>query len=155
MVVSIKLNSLSRKWLIHPFDKFLHILFKQVFSSFSRFCSFHSIDLDLKKISLENLFIRRSEDILMIDIREYHSSKVKMTFCLEEYLDNQMKICSSSNIFEQLTPASIYNISMTIQRDSFANLFFWPKQFLSKLVSTSTNHRLKSFFYSILFSSMK
>lgn len=94
------------------------------------------IQTDLNKLSMGNL-VRISESILLIDINESHSSKVKLIFCIEEFVANSMKICSTSNIFDQLNPGSIYNMSIILQRDSYDNRFFWPKQILSKFVSTS------------------
>ncbi len=48
-----------------------------------------------------------------------------------------MKICSISNIFNQLIPASIYNISVSIHRDPYENIILWKQQTVFKLVNTS------------------
>ncbi len=73
----------------------------------------------------------------MVNINSYNSPKIEILYCLEQLIENNSQICSTSNLFTQLTPATIYNISVSIHRDSFENRFFWTNQTIFKLVNTS------------------
>jgi len=87
---------------------------------------------------IENI-IRISENTLIVNINQFNLSKIKILYCIEQIIDKNFKICSISNIFNQLISGSIYNISVTIHRDSFQNIFFWEKQTIFKLVNTSNS----------------
>jgi hypothetical protein len=91
--------------------------------------------LDLRNLIIENV-IRLSENGLIININQYDLTKIKTIFCIEQIFDKNSKFCSISNTFNQLNPASIYNLSVSVHRDSFQNTFFWEKQTISKLVNT-------------------
>jgi hypothetical protein len=93
----------------------------------------------MKKVIIENI-VRLSENSLSVNINRFDLSIIKIIYCIEQILNNSFKICSRSNTFNQLIPASIYNISVTIHRESFQNSFVWQKQTVFKLVNTSNEH---------------
>ncbi|CAF1161891.1 unnamed protein product [Rotaria sp. Silwood1] len=94
------------------------------------------IQTDFKKLIIENI-IRLSENTLIVNINRYDLSKIKIIYCIEQMIDDSLKFCSISNTFNQLIPGSIYNISVSIYRDSFENIFIWKKQTVYKLVNTN------------------
>ncbi|CAF1119084.1 unnamed protein product [Rotaria sordida] len=94
------------------------------------------IQTDFKKLIIENI-IRLSENTLIVNINQYNLSTIKIIYCIEEIIDDSLKFCSISNIFNQLIPGSIYNISISIHRDSFQNIFIWKKQTIYKLINTN------------------
>jgi hypothetical protein len=92
--------------------------------------------LDLNKLIIENI-LRLSENTLIINLNQMNLSRIKIVYCIEQIINDNSQICSTSNIFHQLIPGSIYNISVNAHRDSFRNIFFWKKQTIFKLVNTS------------------
>jgi len=91
---------------------------------------------DFKKLTIESV-IRLSDNILIININEYDSFRIHVIYCIEQLDDANLQICSTSNIFSDLSSGRIYNVSVHIQRDSFQMKFFWTKQTVSKFVNTS------------------
>lgn len=95
--------------------------------------------LDFKKLSIKTI-VRISESTLIVTIDRFAVSRAKITYCIEKLTDDTSKLCSTSNIFNQLTPGSIYNISIIIHRDSFQNIFLWKKHEIFTLVNTSKSN---------------
>jgi hypothetical protein len=85
---------------------------------------------------IENI-LRPSENCLIVNLNRHDSPKLKQIYCIEQIINDSLQICSLSNTFNQLIPGTIYNISVTIHRDSYENLFNWEKQTVFKLVNTS------------------
>ncbi|CAF4575523.1 unnamed protein product [Rotaria socialis] len=87
-------------------------------------------------IVIENI-LRHSENSLVVNVNRHDLSLVKLTYCIQSIIDGSLEFCSTSNRFNQLTPGSIYNISISIQRHSIQNIFFWKTQTIFKLVNTN------------------
>ncbi|UJR29933.1 hypothetical protein I4U23_017480 [Adineta vaga] len=94
------------------------------------------IQTDFKHLIIENV-LRPSDKSLIIHLNSHDSSKVKLIYCLKQIIDDDLQICSLSNIFTQLLSGMIYNLSITIHRDSFQNKFHWQEQTTFKLVNTN------------------
>jgi hypothetical protein len=97
--------------------------------------------LDFTKSILENI-VRLSENSLLVNISQYNSSKIQITYCIKQIIGNNSQNCSNSSLFTQLSSGTIYNVSVNICRDSFENRIFW-NQTLFKLVNTSKSHTIK------------
>ncbi len=94
------------------------------------------LSLDFKQLILQSI-VRLSESSLMVNIHQYNSPKIKILYCIEKMFENNSRNCSQSNVFTQLSSGTIYNISVTIHRDSFQKIFSWKNQTVFKLVNTS------------------
>jgi len=92
--------------------------------------------LDIKKIFIKNV-VRLSDNALIVDINQYNLTKFHIIYCIEQLSEKNFSICSTSNEFNQLLPATIYNISIIIYRDSFQNISSWKNQTTFKLINTS------------------
>ncbi len=85
---------------------------------------------------IENI-LRPSDNCLIVNLNRHDSPKLKQIYCIQQIINDSLHICSLSNTFNQLIPGTIYNISVTIHRDSYENKFNWEKQTVFKLVNTS------------------
>jgi hypothetical protein len=94
------------------------------------------ICLDFTKLILENI-VRLPENSLLVNISQYNSPKIQIIYCIKQINGNKLQNCSNSSLFTQLSSATIYNVSVSIHRDSFKKQFSWEKQTVFKLVNTS------------------
>ena len=91
---------------------------------------------DLRRPSIERI-LRISDDTLVVDVRRSRHPLIKIQFCLEQLIERNAHICSSSNRFDELLPGSIYNVSIVLYRPSFQNRFIWQNRSRHQLVNTS------------------
>ncbi|CAF1241953.1 unnamed protein product [Adineta ricciae] len=96
----------------------------------------YHIKTDFKRLVIENV-IRLSDKTLIVHVDSHDLTKVELIYCIERVMNGTREICSFSNTFSQLSASTIYNISVTIDRDSFQNKFHWEKQTIFKLVNTN------------------
>lgn len=106
--------------------------------------------LDFKSLVIENV-LRPSGSSLIININEHDLSFIKIDYCVEQINSNSFKFCSTSNKFNQLISGSIYNISVSISRNSFNNTFIWTKKTVVKLVNTGKKKHIFILILSKLF----
>ncbi len=95
-----------------------------------------SISLDVDKPMITQI-LRKSDSTLIVLVTEPDSSSLGFLYCIQLFRENSPKNCSTSNVFNQLQPASIYNVSVINRRDPYENLFIWSEQITFKLVNTS------------------
>ncbi|CAF3639463.1 unnamed protein product [Adineta steineri] len=96
----------------------------------------YHIQTDFKNLIIENIH-RPSVNSLIVNTNQYNMSKIKIIYCIEQITNDTIQICSLSNTFNQLIPGTIYNISVTIHREPFQNIFIWEKRSVFKLANTN------------------